>query len=308
MNMNPSTTKTKRPPRLKPGDTIGIVAPAGAFDRKIFRQGLSTLQSMGFQTRVPDEVFDKTRYLAGSDAQRARLVDQLFNDPDVQAIVCARGGFGCLRMLPLVDFDIIRTHPKIFVGYSDVTALLAAITRRSGLVTFHGPMVIPLATAPELTRRTLMAAIASDTPLEVTPAAGVVIQTGRAKGPVTGGNLTTLCHLLGTPFEAEYQNHIVLLEDRGEAHYRIDRMLSQMKLAGCFNGIAGLMLGSFEDCGALDGIYQIFQEHFQDFHIPILAGFNVGHGKQNMTIPLGMEATLDTDEQLLSFSQPATRG
>ncbi len=304
--MNPEIEKPIRPPRLKPGDTIGIVAPAGAFDREIFRQGLNILESMGFQTRVPDEVYDKSGYLAGSDVQRARLVDQLFKDPDVQAIVCARGGFGCLRMLPLVDFDIIRTHPKIFVGYSDVTALLAAIISRSGLVTFHGPMVTPLATAPEVTRRGLMAAIASNTPLEVAPNGGVVLKAGLAKGPVTGGNLATLCHLLGTPFEAEYKNHIVLLEDRGEAHYRIDRMLSQMKLAGCFDGIAGLMLGSFEDCGAMDGIYQIFKEHFKDFQIPILAGFDVGHGKQNMTIPFGTTATLDTDKQLLSFKQPAT--
>jgi len=295
-----------KPRRLKPGDTIGIVAPAGAFDRELFMQGLNTLNSMGYHTRVPDEIYGKTGYLAGSDVQRAQLVNQLFNNPDVQAIICARGGFGCLRMLPLVDFDIIRTHPKIFVGYSDVTALLTAITTRNGLVTFHGPMVTTLAKAPELTRNSLTAAIASAAALEMKTTDGVVIQAGKAKGPVIGGNLTTVCHLLGTPFEAEFKNHIVLLEDCGEAPYRIDRMLSQMKLAGCFEGIAGLILGDFEDCGALDGIYQIFQEHFQDTHIPILAGFDVGHGQQNMTIPFGLAATLDTDKQLLSFAQPAT--
>ena len=304
--MAPESVKSIRPGRLNPGDTIGIVAPAGAFDREIFMQGLSTLKSMGFHTRAPDEIYDKTGYLAGSDAQRAQLVNRLFKDPDVQAIVCARGGYGSLRMLPLVDFDIIRAHPKIFVGYSDITALLTAITSQSGLVTFHGPMVTTLAMAPELTRQTLSAAIASDAPIEIAPAAGVVIQAGRTKGPVIGGNLNTLCHLLGTSFEAGFKNHILLLEDRGEAHYRIDRMLSQMKLAGCFEEIAGLVLGSFEDCGALDGIYQIFQEHFQDFQIPILAGFDIGHGKQNMTVPIGMTATLDTAKQILSFDQPAT--
>lgn len=169
-------------------------------------------------------------------------------------------------------------------------------------------MVTTLAKAPELTRNSLTAAIASAAALEMKPADGVVIQAGKAKGPVIGGNLTTVCHLLGTPYEAEFKNHIVLLEDCGEAPYRIDRMLSQMKLAGCFEGIAGLILGDFEDCGALDGIYQIFQEHFQDTHIPILAGFDVGHGQQNMTIPFGLAATLDTDKQLLSFAQPATIG
>jgi len=304
--MNLSKDKHIRPNRLKPGDTIGIVAPAGAFDREIFMQGLSTLKSMGFHTRVPDEIYNKTGYLAGSDPQRAQLVNRLFKDPDVQAIVCARGGFGCLRMLPLVDFDIIRTHPKIFVGYSDITALLTAITSQSRLVTFHGPMVTTLAGAPELTCHSLSAAIASDIPLEIAPSAGVVIQAGQTKGPVTGGNLNTLCHLLGTPFEPSFDNHILLLEDRGEVHYRIDRMLSQMKLAGCFEGIAGLVLGSFEECGALDKVFQIFEEHFRDIDVPILAGFDVGHGKLNTTIPFGVDATLDTAKQVLSFDQPAT--
>jgi muramoyltetrapeptide carboxypeptidase len=135
-----------------------------------------------------------------------------------------------------------------------------------------------------------------------------VIQAGRAQGPLIGGNLTTLCHLLGTPFQTGFKDRILLFEDRGEAPYRIDRMVSQMKLAGCFEGIAGLVLGSFEDCGPQDGIYQIFKEHFQDTPIPILAGFDIGHGKQNMTVPFGIEAILDTERQVLSFDEPATVG
>jgi muramoyltetrapeptide carboxypeptidase len=306
--MNDQTAKPIRPPRLKPGDTIGIVAPAGPFDHDLFKQGLNALQSMGFQTRVPDKIYDRSGYLAGSDEHRARLLNQLFEEPRVQAIICARGGFGCLRMLPLVDFEIISAYPKIFVGFSDITALLVAITRRSGLVTFHGPMVTSLATAPELTRCSLSAAITSDTSLAIAPAAGVVLQAGRTTGPVVGGNLATLCHLLGTPFEAGFEDHILLLEDCGEAPYRIDRMLSQMKLAGSFNQIGGIILGSFKDCGNLDEIYRIFQDSFQDLHIPILAGFEVGHGKLNLTIPVGMTATLDTNQQMLSFAQAATIG
>ena len=304
--MNPSKDKPIRPPRLNPDDTIGIVAPASPFDQDIFNRGLNILESMGFRTVVPDEVFEKNGYLAGSDALRAKLVERLFKDPSVNAIVCAKGGFGCLRILPLLDFDVMRENPKVFIGLSDITALLAAITARSGLVTFHGPVVTTLAEAPEFTRHSLMAAISTDTHLEVTPGNAVTIKSGNARGPVIGGNLTTLCHLLGTPFEPNFDNHILLLEDRGEAHYRIDRMLFQMKLAGCFEGIAGLILGSFKECGALDGIYQIFQEQFQDLQIPILAGFDIGHGKQNMTIPFGMAATLDADKQILSFDQPAT--
>jgi len=297
-----------RPPRLKPGDTIGVVAPAGPFERKFFSQGLSTLESMGFQIQVPDEVFEKTGYLAGDDAHRAQLVIRLFKDPAIHAIVCARGGFGSLRILPRLDFNAIRKNPKIFMGFSDITALLTAITTRTGLVSFHGPVVTTMANALKNTRNALLAAISSDLPIEVRPTSGVVIRAGRAQGPVIGGNLTTLCHLLKTPFEARFKNHILLLEDRGEALYRIDRMLFQMKLAGCFEGVAGLVLGSFEDCGSLNGVFKVFEEHFQDIPVPILAGFDVGHGAQNLTLPFGVDATLDTDKQLLSFAQPATVG
>ncbi len=304
--MDPLNKKPIRPPRLKPGDTIGVVAPAGPFDPKIFSQGLSTVESLGFRIRVNDEIFEKTGYLAGNDTHRARLINRLFKDPAIDAIFCARGGFGSLRILPLMDFDVIRKNPKVFIGFSDITALLTAITNRSGLVSFHGPVVTTLAKASEMTCNSLLGAISSDRPLEVQPAGSVVIQAGRAQGPLIGGNLATLCHLLGTPFEPQFKHRILLLEDRGEALYRIDRMLFQMKLAGCFDEPAGLVLGSFEDCGDLDGIYQIFQEHFQDIHIPILAGFDIGHGKQNMTIPFGIEAILDTDRQILSFDEPAT--
>jgi muramoyltetrapeptide carboxypeptidase len=205
-----------------------------------------------------------------------------------------------------VDFEVIRKNPKVFIGFSDITALLTAITTRSGLVSFHGPVVTTLAKAPEATRNTLLGAISSDMPLEVQPANGVVIQAGRARGALIGGNLTTLCHLLGTPFEPRFKRRILLLEDRGEALYRIDRMLVQMKLAGCFDEIAGLILGSFEGCGSLDGVFEVFQDHFKDISAPILAGFDVGHGAQNLTMPLGIDATLDTDRQILSFDEPAT--
>jgi muramoyltetrapeptide carboxypeptidase len=306
--MDPLKNRLILPSRLKPGDTVGIVAPASPFDPDLFNQGLDVLASMGFRTFVPDEIFENNRYLAGSDAHRAKLVTRVFQDPSVDAIVCARGGFGCLRILPLLDFDVMRTNPKVFVGLSDISALLAAITAKTGLVTFHGPLVTTLAKAPEFTRQSMLTAISSDSDLKITPGKGVTIRGGRAKGPIIGGNLTTLCHLLGTPFEPRFENHILFLEDCGEAPYRIDRMLFQMKLAGCFDAITGLVLGSFEECGALDGIYRIFQECFEDIGIPILAGFQVGHGKQNLTIPFGIDASLDTDNQILTFDQPATKG
>ena len=306
--MEPLKNKPIRPARLRPGDTIGIVAPASPFDQKIFTQGLHVLQSMGFRTRVPDEIFEKNGYLAGSDEHRAGLLMRLFEDQSVNALVCAKGGFGSLRILPLLDFDIIRKNPKVFVGHSDITALLATITVKSGLVSFHGPLVTTLANAPETTCSKLLAAISSNSIVELKPARGIALKAGSARGPVIGGNLTTLCHMLATPFAPRFENRILILEDRGEAHYRIDRMLFQMKLAGCFKGIAGLVLGSFEDCGSPDGIFKIFEEHFKDIPAPILAGFDVGHGPQNMTVPFGLDATLDADRHILAFDQPATIG
>lgn len=304
--MAPSKKEPIRPPRLKPGDTIGIAAPAGAFERTLFLQGINTLESMGFQVQVPDEIFEKAGYLAGDDEHRARLFNRLFSDADINAIVCARGGYGSLRILPLLNFDAIRKNPKIVIGFSDITSLLTEITTRSGLVSFHGPMVTTLAGASKSSCNSLLAAISSDVPLEVRPASVVVIRAGRARGTVIGGNLTTLCHLLGTPFEPRFKHCILLLEDRGEAHYRIDRMLYQMKLAGCFEGLAGLVLGTFEDCGSPEGVFQVFKTLFRDISVPILAGFDVGHGQQNLTIPLGMNATLDTDRQILIYDEPAT--
>lgn len=294
------------PPRLRSGDTIGIVAPASPFDREIFSQGLETIRSMGFRTYVPDELLRESGYLAGTDEHRAKLVSQLFKDNHVNAIVCAKGGFGTIRILPLLDFSIIGENPKIFVGLSDITALLAALYTKCGMVTFHGPLVTTLAKAPELTKKTMLSAISSDSKLEIKPNKGITIQPGKVEGPVVGGNLTTLCHLVGTAFEPIFKGHILLLEDRGEANYRIDRMLFHMKLAGCFEGLVGLVLGSFKNCGPLEGIYRIFAEIFQDSHIPILAGLDVGHGRHNITIPLGIRATLDAQKQVLTFHQPAT--
>ncbi|MBL7179379.1 MAG: LD-carboxypeptidase [Pseudomonadota bacterium] len=304
--MKPGATKLVKPARLKPGDTLGIAAPASLFDRDRFSKGKAVLESMGFRIAVEDDVFLKREYLAGTDAQRADLINRLFADPAIKAIVCARGGFGSMRILSLLDYEAIRKHPKIFVGYSDISALLSVLYARCGLVAFHGPMVTTLADDDKESRDAMLAALTSDIKLELTPTSGRVIKPGRASGPVAGGNLTTLCHLVGTPFAPGFKGRILFLEDKGEAAYRIDRMLSQMKLAGCFDGLAGLMLGSFEKCGKLDRIYRIVAEMFSDVDIPVLAGFDIGHGRTNITIPLGIAATLDADRRKLIYHEPAT--
>lgn len=304
--MDPLNKKPIFPPRLKPGDTIGIAAPASPFDVKLFDRGIRTLKSMGFQIRIPDDLYENEGYLAGSDQLRADVMHRLFVDQTINAIVCAKGGFGSMRVLPLLDFALIEKNPKIFLGHSDISALLSAMYTRTGLVTFHGPLVTTIFNAPEKTRKALVEAVSSERPLEFACANGMTIHSGVVSGPLCGGNLTTLCHLLGTPFAFSFKDHILFLEDRGEAPYRIDRMLTQMKLAGCFQHLAGLILGDFVDCGERREILQIFTDAFANTSIPILTGIEAGHRKQNLTLPFGLEAILDADNHKLSFLQPAT--
>ncbi|UCF94999.1 MAG: LD-carboxypeptidase [Desulfobacterales bacterium] len=287
---------------------MGIVAPASPFDRPTFDRGLQVLESMGFRVVVPPGLFKKKGYLAGSDGHRADLINRMFADPGIRAIVCARGGFGSLRILALLDFALIRENPKILVGFSDITALLSTLYTTCRLVTFHGPVVTTLADAPLETQRALATAVASTNVLKIEFKQGLTLRSGVTSAPITGGNLTTLCHLIGTPFEPNFKGHILFLEDRGEASYRIDRMLVQMKLAGSFEGLAGLVLGTFKDCGSAEDTFRIFGEVFRGVDIPILAGLASGHGRHNITIPMGLEVTLDADRQALSFHRPATIG
>ncbi|MEE8398419.1 MAG: LD-carboxypeptidase [Desulfobacterales bacterium] len=296
-----------RPLRLRPGDTIGIVAPASPFDRKAFGSGIAVLESMGFQVSVPEDLAAHEGYLAGSDAHRGEMVNRLFADPAIDAILCARGGFGSMRMLSHLDFESIREHPKILVGFSDVTALLSAVYERCGLVTYHGPVVATLGEASRETQASFYHTVTADENLVISADEATTLRPGSATGPVSGGNLATLCHLVGTPYQPSFYGHILMLEETGEKPYRIDRMLTQMRLAGCLDGVAGLVLGAFDECGDGEGIFGILEAIFKEGAVPMLAGLDFGHGRHNLTIPLGLAATLDADAQTLSYLEPSTR-
>jgi muramoyltetrapeptide carboxypeptidase len=235
-------------------------------------------------------------------------VNRFFADEKIKAIFCARGGFGSMRTLLFLDFELIQKNPKIFVGFSDISAILAVLYSKCRLVTFHGPVVTTLGNATQETKTAMFSALSSDTSLEINVKTAITIKPGLASGPVLGGNLATLCHLVGTPFEPSFEGHILLLEDRGEATYKIDRMLTQMKMAGCFEGLAGVALGSFEACDSMDKIFRIVDQIFSGVRVPILAGFEIGHGRTNIMVPFGLEATLNTDRQSLFFHEPATMG
>jgi muramoyltetrapeptide carboxypeptidase len=296
-----------KPPVLRPGHTVGIAAPASPFDREAFEQGVRTLELLGFEVRIPEGIFRREGYHAGSDRERAELLMDLFSDDAIDAIFCARGGFGAMKILPLLDFQTIRRHPKVVVGYSDITTLLVAICQQCHMVAFHGPLVTTLGQGSEMTASALTDAVSSLAPLVLSPSRPVVLYPGKASGVVMGGNLTTLVHLLGTPYEPQLEGCILFVEDRGEASYRIDRMFSQLRLGGYLDGLSGVILGSFEDCGVAEELHEIVKKVFQDRPIPILAGFDMGHGKDNITLPVGLEADLDTQDRCLRYREPAVK-
>jgi muramoyltetrapeptide carboxypeptidase len=294
------------PAKLELGDTIGIAAPASPFNLKEFKSGVSVLESMGFKTYCPEGIFNKNGYLAGGDENRAAVLNDLFSDSRIKAIVCARGGFGSMRILSLLDYDIICENPKIFAGYSDVSALLSFLYEKCRLVTFHGPMVTTLSEASKRTRLAMFSTLTNRSDFEIKLRKGVSLKNGISSGTLLGGNLATLCHLIGTSCLPSYRGHILFIEERGEALYRIDRMLTQMKLAGCFDGLAGLLLGSFTDCGPAKEIYKVVTGIFDEMDIPVLAGFEGGHGKENITIPFGIKTTLDAGRKIISFKWQQT--
>ncbi len=294
------------PARLGPGDTIAIIAPASPFDREKLNRGENVLRSMGFRVFEPSGLFEKKGYLAGDDRHRARLLNEVFESPEIDAVMCARGGYGSIRILDMIDYDIIRRNPKIFIGFSDITVLLNIFLTKCGLVTFHGPTVTGLADLEPKSEKALFSALTSENAISILSENAVVLKPGKACGPVAGGNLTTLCHLTGIARGPRFDRHILLLEDRGEAPYRIDRMLAHMKKAGVFDRIAGLVLGDFTGCGSRTDVLDIFKDHFDKYGFPILAGLEAGHEKSNLVVPFGMEATLNTEEKLLFCHEPST--
>lgn len=290
------------PPPLYSGDRIAVIAPASPFDSDEFYSGLSVVEKLGFRPVFNDDLFQSEGFLAGSDQHRAAMLNAAFADDDIRGIWCVRGGYGTLRILPLIDYPGIRSRPKVFIGCSDITAILYAMHVECGMVAFHGPMIASLRHATAPTLDALAELFQWRNTYAATPGIAVRIRAGCASGTVSGGNLTTLCHLVGTPWHPRFFDCLLFLEDRGEAPYRIDRMLCQMKMAGCFDGLAGIMLGSFEKCGSKDEIHRIVAEVFSDMDIPVLGGFSAGHSEPNIILPMGITARLDADAGTLIYS------
>ena len=296
-----------KPPRLKKGDRIGIIAPAGPVDESDLQPGLEILESAGFNVRLAPHVYDRKDYLAGKDEARLGDLHAMLQDDEIKAVMCARGGYGSLRLLDGIRYDLIRETPKIIAGYSDITALLMAIHTNTGLITFHGPMVRGLAGNNGNNWESLLKLISSDQPAEMDLNECTVLLPGNASGPLTGGNLSLICHLLGTPYLPSLEGCILFIEDRGESLYRLDRMLTHLALTGKLNGISGLVAGRFEECGDETAIHILLNSIVSELGIPLVAGFPLGHGQKNIALPIGLTAEFDTELMTLTIGEACVR-
>ncbi len=295
-----------RPKKLSQGDKVGVVAPAGPVDLQELEAGLKVVRGMGFQPVLGDHVKDRQHFLAGKDKDRAGDLMAMFEDPEIKGIFCARGGYGANRILPLLDSRIIRKNPKVVVGSSDITLLLIYLIQKCGLVAFHGPMVSgsfgckPMKISKTQFRK--MVTGVKEGGLLTAPQAHV-LQEGTARGRLVGGCLTLLCRSLKTPYEIQTGNGILLIEDVNEPAYRIDGMLWQLKTAGKFRGVKGIVFGEMVNCRFDEGqkgqLDDLIRDMLPKRSIPVLTHCPVGHGNEMWTLPLGIEATLDTQTRSL---------
>ena len=287
------------PPPIVPGGTIGVIAPGGAVKAEALERGVAWLETAGFRVRLGEHVLARRRYCAGDPASRLADLEQMLRDPEVGAIMCARGGYGTTHLLPLLDPTLVVAHPKLVVGYSDVSPLLGYLAERCGVVAVHGPMVAT-DLAKGLTERAagrLCGLLASPTAAWRQPIAEVVVP-GTATGRLVGGCLSSLVALLGTPYAVATDGAVLFLEDVAERPYRIDRMLTHLRLAGKLDGVVAVMLGSFADCDgaeAGDVAADVFRDFFAGASFPVIAGFPAGHRSENLALALGMPLRIDTD-------------
>ncbi|MGO9519742.1 MAG: S66 peptidase family protein [Candidatus Korobacteraceae bacterium] len=304
-----------RPPALRSGDTVGIIAPAGPIGPDTLEAGCAKLLRMSYRPFYLPSILERDLYFAGSVARRLNELHEMFRRREVRAILCARGGYGCNYLLPHLDLGLIRSNRKIFAGCSDVTTLLTYLCDAAGLVTFHSPMAAGDFARPEgLDEDAWFAAVASTKGYERTFDASEVepLAEGSAEGLLYGGCLSLLCASLGTPYEIRTRDTILFVEDLNEPPYRIDRLLMQLKLAGKFKGVKGMIFGEMRRCdqrGAEDyTIQQVVMRVLGDLRVPIAFGLKSGHvSNRNFTLPFGVRAKLDVGESVTLSYKPAVR-
>jgi len=309
-------SSTIKPQALRPGDTVAIVAPASNLKADYLARGVAELERLGFRVKYEPGILDKARYTAGDDERRANELMRAFADPEIKAVWAARGGYGSMRLFKLLDENLLGRSPKIFIGYSDMTALSLYFYRRFGWVTFHGPMAAKdlAGGAEHYDRETLIKVVTGAAPLgEIKSNKTEMLHPGsggRVSGRLVGGCLSLIAAMMGTPDELDTTDSILFLEDTAARPYAIDRMLHQLKLAGKFLQVRGIVFGEMTDCvqHADQGyrIQDVLAECTADLGLPVMFGLPSGHSPRgNLTLPLGVTSTLDADRGALSIDEAA---
>ncbi|MCL7488395.1 MAG: LD-carboxypeptidase [Desulfobulbaceae bacterium] len=303
------------PPPLKNGDCIGLFSPSGPVrDPAQFEAGLQLLHNLGYRTRytLPGQC-PSHEYLAAEDRARAEEFHAMWTDPEIQAMMAVRGGYGCLRMMPYLDMDLLRQNPKLVIGFSDLTVLLNTLVDRANIAAVHGPVLTSLAGSDKKSVDSFISVLEGRIAGTRSFGDPEVLRGGRAEGILRGGNLATIAHLLGTPWEVPFKGALLLLEDTGEPMYRIDRMLTQLYVSGRLDSLSGLLLGTF-DCSTeeeinmrlKDQVWKRVLELTADTDYPIWGNIPVGHLAANHAVLLGLKTTMDSNSGTMFTSSIKT--
>jgi len=298
-----------RPRALRPGDRVGVCAPCGPVAAERLAEGVSALEALGFVVQVPDGVYARELFMAGSIERRTQELHELFEDPGIAGVLCARGGAGLLQLMDALDLGRLLAHPKVLLGYSDITPLHVALNQR-GLVTFHGPMVArDFAEAGLVDRASLMSAVMGEgRPYQSAAGELQPLRSGQAEGVLLGGCLSLLAALVGTPWALRPgEDALLFLEDWDEPPYRIDRLLWQLRASGTFERVRGVVLGEFLGCEtapqAQYRLVEVLRHSLRGLELPIALGLKSGHvSSGNITLPLGVRARLACDDTTASFA------
>ena len=306
--------------KLKFGDTLGFIAPSGAVRTEgAIERAVQETERMGFKVKLGESAGKKYGYLSGTDELRARDINAMFADDEVDAIVCLRGGYGAMRLMDKIDYDLIARHPKIFVGFSDITALHIALLNRCGLATFHGPMAAanwagkPLDDfSRDSMYRSLMNAVPAGELSNPPEYPRQMVNPGQAEGLLVGGNLMLIASSLGTPWEIDTKGRIIFIEEVGERTYCVDRMLTQLRLAGKFDECAGVVFGDFADCPVEYPEFgltleEIIRDVVAPCGKPIFTGLRCGHCTPKLTLPFGVKCRMDAEKCTLTVLESAVR-
>jgi muramoyltetrapeptide carboxypeptidase len=291
--------------KLKKGDTIGIVAPANFTVREKVNYGCKELEKLGFKVKLGKSCSAKWFSFSGNDDLRANDINEMFADKNIDAVLCARGGYGCIRILDKICFDIVKNNPKLFIGFSDITSLHIAINKFAGLATVHGPMLTSniADNFDSTTKQSFVNVITGKTEYLSNPPGEkiIMLKYGKAAGQIIGGTLSLVISSLGTDYEIDTKHKLFFLEELNEYTYRIDKMLNQLKMAGKFNDCCGVILGDFKNCNKEKtedfSLPDVFENIFVDFEKPVIYNIKSGHCCPMISIPFGVECELNASEK-----------